>query len=110
MIYGQSMFTLVKSAKKTKWTSRPLPVNDVTKCGSQDLNSRVKIKFDDSYFIIDTSYNTACRLLCFDTDSIDYNTVDLTKVASLIQLGDSKVYLERPNGQSLSAPVKRLVV
>ena len=115
MIYGQSQFTLVREANKTKCKSRLLPDNEATTCGAQDLNSRVKIKLEDSYFVVDTTqtFNEAnigrFRPYCLETNRIVYNETDSKKSTSSIQLGDSNLLLERPYGQSFIIPENRLV-
>ena len=87
----------------------------MTMCGVQDLNTRVKIKLDDSYFIVDTNHanNDAQRtpfpLLCLETKNIVTEIISSKKMARSIQLGNSSVLLERPYGQSLKIPTDRLV-
>ena len=115
MIYGQSKFTLVKVAEKTECKSRSLPINNMTICGAQDLNTRVKVKLDDSYFIVDTSHatydaqRTHSPFLCLETKNIVTEIISSKKMARSIQLGNSSVLLERPYGQSLEIPTERLV-
>ena len=115
IIYGESKFTLIKTAEKTECKSRSLPINKMTMCGAQDLNTRVKIKLDDSYFIVDTSHSkndaqcTRSQFLCLETRNIVTEFISSKKVVRSIQLGNSSVLLERPYGQSLSTPIDRLV-
>ena len=116
VINGQSKFTLVKTAEKTKCKSRSVPINDITKCGAQDINTRVKIKLDSSYFIVDTNHSTnetegtRSPFLCLETDNFEISPeVSSTKMARSIQLGSSSVLLERPCGEPLSVPTNRLV-
>ena len=114
MIYGRSKFTLVNGATKTKCKSRPLPGNEATMCGSQDLNSRVKIKLEDSYFVVETSQTsnnaqcTNCRPYCLETNIVNH-IADSKKSTDSIQLGYSNVLLERSNVQTLNVSENRLV-
>ena len=66
MIYGQCKFTLIKEANKVESKSRLFPGNEATLCGAQDLNTRVKMKLDDSFFVVDTT-QTDSWSLCLDT-------------------------------------------
>ena len=115
MIYGESKFTLIKTAEKTECKSRSLPINKMTISRAQDINTRVKIKLDDSYFIVDTSHSkndaqcTRSPFLCLETRNVVTEIISSKKVARSIQLGNSSVLLERPYGQSLSTPIDRLV-
>ena len=112
IIYGESKFTLIKTAEKTECKSRSLPINKMTMCGAQDLNTRVKIKLDDSYFIVDTNHATQCirsPIVCLETRNVVTEIVSSKKMTHSIQLGNSSVLLERPYGQSLSTPTDRLV-
>ena len=114
IIYGGSKFTLVKAAEKVKCKSRSLPINGATVCGAQDLNMRIKIKLDDSCFIVDTTYassdtqNLRCRPLCLETDNCVAEITSSKKMTRTIQLGSSNVLLERPYENS-SVPADRLV-
>ena len=82
-------------------------------CGAQDLNTRVKVKLDDTYFVVDTgtqnSQDTRCRPLCLDTNNFVTDITSSRKMIRSIQLGTGNVLLERPYGQSLGVPVNRLV-
>ena len=115
IIYGESKFTLIKTAEKTECKSRSLSINKITMCGAQDLNTRVKIKVDDSYFIVDTSHSkndaqcTRSPFLCLETRNVVTEIISSKKMTHSIQLGNSSVLLERPYGQSLSTPTDRLV-
>ena len=112
IIYGESKFTLIKTAEKTECKSRSLPINKMTMCGAQDLNTRVKIKLDDSYFIVDTNHATQCirsPIVCLETRNVVTEIVSSKKRKHSIQLGNSSVLLERPYGQSVSVPTNRLV-
>ena len=115
MIYGESKFTLVKTAEKTECKSRSLSINKMTMCGAQDINTRVKIKLDDSYFIVDTNHATndaqctRSSFLCLETRNVVTEIISSKKMAHSIQLGNSSVLLERPYGQSISTPTDRLV-
>ena len=115
IIYGESKFTLIKTAEKTECKSRSLPINKMTMCGAQDLNTRVKIKLDDSYFIVDTSHSkndaqcTRSPFLCLETRNVVTEIISSKKMTHSIQLGNSSVLLERPYGQSVSVPTNRLV-
>ena len=70
IIYGRSQFTLVGAENKTECKSRPLPIDEATRCGAQDLNSRVKLKFDYSYFVVETTDNARCRSLCLEPHNL----------------------------------------
>ena len=115
VIYGHSKFTLVKTAEKTKCKSRSVPINDITKCGAQDINTRVKIKLDSSYFIVDTSHSTndtqctRSSFLCLETKQNVTEVITSKKLARSIQLGNSSILFERPYEQPLNASVNRLV-
>ena len=112
IIYGRSQFTLVGAENKTECKSRPLPIDEATRCGAEDLNSRVKIKLDDSYFVVDTTHpsgDTRCRSLCFEPHNLVAEITDSKKLTRSIQLGDCKVLLERPLKQSPSNSNNRLV-
>ena len=115
MIYGESKFTLIKTAEKTECKSRSLPINKMTMCGALDLNTKVKIKFDDSYFIVNTSHatedaqRTRSPFLCLETKNVVTEIISSRKMARTIQLGSSSVLLERPYEQSLKSPTNRLV-
>ena len=115
IIYGRSQFTLVSEENKIECKSRSLPVTKATICGAQDLNRRVKVKLDDSYFIVDTTYgsndapSTRCRPLCLETNNFVTEITSFKNLACSIQLGVSSVLLERPYGQSVSVPTNRLV-
>ena len=115
IIYGESKFTLIKTAEKTECKSRSLPINKMTMCGAQDLNTRVKIKLDDSYFIVDTSHSkndaqcTRSPFLCLETRNVVTEVISSKKMTDSIQLGNSSVLLERPYGQSISTPTDRPV-
>ena len=84
-------------------------------CGAQDLNTRVKVKLDDTYFVVDTTYgtqnaqDTRCRPLCLVTDNFVTDITSTRKMIRSIQLGTGNVLLERPYGQSSGVPVNRLV-
>ena len=81
-------------------------------CGAQDLNTRVKIKLDDSYFIVDTNHATQCirsPIVCLETRNVVTEIVSSKKMTHSIQLGSSCVLLERPYGQLLSTPTDRPV-
>ena len=115
IIYGRSQFTLVSEENKIECKSRSLPVTKAIICGAQDLNRRVKVKFDDSYFIVDTTYgfkdapSIKCRPLCLETNNTVTEIISSKNLACSIQLGVSSVLLERPYGQSVSVPINRLV-
>ena len=115
IIYGQSKFTLVKMEHKTECKSRSLPITGATMCGAQDLNTRVKIRFDDSYFVVDTngvcvdSQSTRRRPLCLETDNLVNEITSSKKLTRSIQLGNSNVLLERPYGQTNNIGANRLV-
>ena len=118
IIYGRSKFTLVREENKTKCKSRSFPVTKATIYGAQDLNRRVKVKLDDSYFVVDTTYgpnDAPCtrlqctRPLCLETNNFVTDITSSKKFACLIQLGVSSVLLERPYGQSVSVPTNRIV-
>ena len=115
MIYGENKFSLVKTEEKTKCKSRSLLINKMTMCGALDLNTKVKIKFDDSYFIVDTSYATEdaqrkrSPFVCLETKNVVTKIISSRKMARTIQLGSSSVLLERPYEQSLKSPTNRLV-
>ena len=115
IIYGESKFTLIKTAEKTECKSRSLPINKMTISGAQDINTRVKIKLDDSYFIVDTSHSkndaqcTRSPFLCLETRNVVTEIISSKKMTHSIQLGNSSVLLERPYGQSLSTPTDRPV-
>lgn len=116
MIYGQSKFTLVKAADKIKGKSRLFPVNEATLCGAQDINTKVKIKFDDSYFVVDTirasygSQNTLCLPMCLETNSVVNDITSSKKLTRSLQLGYSYVLLEQPHKQAYNISDSRLVV
>ena len=112
IIYGRSQFTLVGAENKTKCKSRPLPIDEATRCGAQDLNLRVKIKLDDSYFVVDTphpSVDARCRSLCLEPHNLVAEITDSKKITRSIQLGGCKVLLERPLKQSSNNSNNRLV-
>ena len=115
IIYGRSQFTLVSEENKIECKSRSLPVAKATICGAQDLNRRVKIKLDDSFFIVNTTYGSndapsiKCRPLCLETNNFVTEITSSKNLACSIQLGVSSVLLERPYGQSISTPIDRLV-
>ena len=118
IIYGRSQFTLVSEENKTECKSRSLPVTKATTCGAQDLNRRVKVKLDDSYFVVDTTYgpnDAPCtrlqctRPLCLETKNIVTEITSSEKLACSIKLGSSCVLLERPYGQPISTQIDRLV-
>ena len=115
IIYGESKFTLIKTAEKTECKSRSLPINKMTMCGVQDINTRVKIKLDDSYFIVDTNHatydaqRTRSPFVCLETRNDVTEFISSKKMTHSIQLGNSSVLLERPYGQSISTPIDRLV-
>ena len=112
IIYGESKFTLIKTAEKTECKSRSLPINKMTLCGAQDINTKVKIKLDDSYFIVDTNHATQCirsPIVCLETRNVVTEIVSSKKRTHSIQLGNSSVLLERPYEQSVSVPTNRLV-
>ena len=115
IIYGHSKFTLIKTTEKTECKSRSLPINKMTMCGAQDINTKVKIKLDDSYFIVDTNHATndaQCTrspFLCLETKNIVTELISSRKMSLSIKLGNSSVLLERPYGQSLSTPTDRPV-
>ena len=87
----------------------------MTISGAQDINTKIKIKLDDSCFIVDTSHSkndaqcTSSSLLCLETRNIVTEVISSKKMARSIQLGNSSVLLERPYGQSLKIPTDRLV-
>ena len=112
IIYGESKFTLIKTAEKTECKSRSLPINKMTLCGAQDINTKVKIKLDDSYFIVDTNHATQCirsPIVCLETRNVVTEIVSSKKMTHSIQIGSSNVLVERPYGKSISVPVNRLV-
>ena len=109
IIYGRSQFTLVGAENKTECKSRPLPIDEATRCGAQDLNSRVKLKFDDSYFVVETTDNVRCRSLCLEPHNLAAEITDSKKLTRSIQLGECKVLLERPLKQSSNNTNNRLV-
>ena len=115
IIYGQNKFTLVQTAEKKECKSRSLPVTRATFCSAQDLNTRVKFKVDDSYFVVDTTYSTSdtssthCQPLCLETENIVTEVISSRKMIRSIQLGRSNVLLERPYGESIRVPPNRLV-
>ena len=115
-IYGQSKFTLVKSEHKTECKSRSLPITGAMICGAQDLNSRVKVKFDDTFFVVDTNrasddaQSTHFRPLCLETSNFVSGFTSSKKMTRSIRLGESNMLLERPYGQSLNVSANRLVV
>lgn len=115
MVYGKNKFTLVKTAEKTQCKSRSLPINEVTMCGAQDLNTRVKVKLADSYFVVDTTYatddaqSTHSWPLCLGVDNFVRETISSNKMTRSIQLGNRSILLERPYEQPLIASVNRLV-
>ena len=112
IIYGRSQFTLVGAENKTECKSRPLPIDEATRCGAQDLNSRVKLKFDDSYFVVDTTHpsdDARCRSLCLEPHNLAAEITDSKKLTHSIQLGECKVLLERPLKQSSNNTNNRLV-
>ena len=115
IIYGRSQFTLVSEENKIECKSRSLPVTKATICGAQDLNRRVKVKLDDSYFVVDTTYgpndapSTHCRPTCLETNNFVTKIISSKKLACSIKLGSSCVLLERPYGQSVSVQTNRLV-
>ena len=115
-IYGQSKFTLVETENKTECKSRSLPITEVKMCGAQDLNSRIKVKFDDTYFVVDTNrasddaQSTHFRPLCLETDNLITEVISSNKITRSIRLGESNMLLERPYGQSLNVSANRLVV
>lgn len=115
MIYGRSKFTLVKKADKTECKSRPIPVNESTVCGAQDLNSRVKVKLDDSYFVLDfksfsyDAQNTRCRALCLETNNFVHEFTSSNKLTRSIRLGDTNILIERSRGRSFKELYNRLV-
>ena len=112
IIYGESKFTLIKTAEKTEFRTRSLPINKMTMCGAQDLNTRVKITFDDSYFVVDTSSDAQsprCRPACLERDNFITESTSSKKMTHSIQIGSSNVLVERPYGKSISVPVNRLV-
>ena len=90
MIYGESKFTLIKTAEKTECKSRSLPINKMTISGAQDLNTRVKIKVDDSYFIVDTSHSkndaqcTRSPFLCVETRNVFTERVSIALTSDYI--------------------------
>ena len=83
--------------------------------GAQDLNTRVKIRFDDSYFVVDTNYvcvdsqNISRRPLCLEADNLVNEITSSKKLTRSIQLGNSNVLLERPYGQTNNIGANRLV-
>ena len=115
IIYGHSKFTLIKTAEKTECKSRSLPIKKMTISGAQDINTKIKIKLDDSCFIVDTSHSkndaqcTSSSLLCLETRNIVTEVISSKKLTRSIQLGNSSVLLERSYGQSLKIPTDRLV-
>lgn len=107
IIYGQSKFTLVSEPVKKKGESRPIPADEQTMCGAQDLNKRIKVKLDDSYLVVDTTaitYETHSELsstLCLEACSklvLENNTSSEKSIRS-IRLGQKCILLERPSTQ-----------
>ena len=118
MIYGQSKFTLVKQATKQKGESRLLPVNEQTTCGAQDINTRTKIKVEDSCFVVkirsttDEAHYKLCATLCLEpSGELVWVTNKMSSDKSLcsMKLGDNHVLLEQPNTQPRVVPDHRLV-
>ena len=107
IIYGRSQFTLIREENKTECKSRSLPVTKATTCGAQDLNRRVKVKLDDSYFIVDSTYGsndaprTHCPPMCLETNNTVTEITSSKNLACSIKLGSSSVLLERPYEQSM---------
>ena len=115
MIYGGHQFTLIKTENKTKYKPRMIPLDENTLCGAQDLNSRVKIKFDDSYLVVDTfqsscvAQNRRWRSVCLETNSFVADITDSKKSIRFIRLGDNNVLLEQPQTHSSNVTSFRLV-
>ena len=99
-IHGQSKFTLTKGANKAESTSRLLPGNEATLCGAQDLNTRLKLRFDDSYFVVDTT-QTNFWSLCLDKKNFVNDSTSSKITFHSLQLGNSNVLLKRPIKQSV---------
>ena len=112
MIYGQHKFTLISEEIKTKCKSRTIPINERTVCGAQDLNTRIKIKLDDSYLVVDTTADDKNRILCLEPNvelvAIEH-TRSTNKTIRSIRLGDNYVILERPYGNARNVANYRMV-
>ena len=112
MIHGHHKFTVISEEIKTKCKSRTIPINERTVCGAQDLNTKIKIKLDDSYLVVDTTADDKNRILCLEPNvqlvAIEH-TRSTNKTTRSIRLGDNYVILERPYGNARNVANYRMV-
>lgn len=99
--FGRNKFTLINDATKTKCCSKAmLTSNDATKCGAQDLNSRIKVELGDSCLILDSnSFNIDLkRTLCLDANKLVFGeTSDKdNKFLLSVKFGKEHVLLKKP--------------